>query len=242
MEGEANRIFKAALEYQARGYPVIPIKKDPDPDLDKKPYIKWKKYQTEKPTAADIKKWWDKWPNAMIGIVTGKISGVTVIDPDTQSGVECVESLLPESLEIPTVDTPGGGRHYWFDYVPGIPNRSRLEGLTDTDARNDGGYVVVPPSVGSNGKAYRGINGLDITKVKAPPMPEILRDVILQGVAVRPTSLIKMQLSSRTDFKPEKNATDFKRLQVTSSRVSGTRHFFTWQTVLSRVAWVTQIS
>jgi hypothetical protein len=59
----------AALWYLTeKKYSVIPVRGD------KIPYIKWEKYQNERATEEEVRGWWKKWPDAMIGIITGKIS------------------------------------------------------------------------------------------------------------------------------------------------------------------------
>jgi hypothetical protein len=68
-----------------------------------------------------------------------------VIDLDSDDGRRALNEYLPETLEVPTVKTPKG-MHYYFDYTPGIPNKARI--LKDVDVRNDGGYVIAPPSKG----------------------------------------------------------------------------------------------
>ncbi len=78
-----NNLFQSALEYSEKyHFSVIPIKPD------KKPYIQWTPYQKKKATTAEIRQWWTKWPQAMIGIVTGEVSGIFVLDCDTQAGFE----------------------------------------------------------------------------------------------------------------------------------------------------------
>ena len=64
-----NNILKAALWYLKNGYSVIPVKND------KKPLLKWEKYQNERATEPDVKGWFEKWPNAMLGVVTGTRKG-----------------------------------------------------------------------------------------------------------------------------------------------------------------------
>ncbi len=62
---------EAALEYLNQGFSVIPVKRD------KKPYLMtWLEYQEKLPTENSVKKWWSTWPDANIGIVTGKISNI----------------------------------------------------------------------------------------------------------------------------------------------------------------------
>ena len=64
-----NHAVNAALAYVEKyNFSIIPIKPE-----SKQPYIKWEEYKTHRATADDIRSWWDRWPAAMIGIVTGKI-------------------------------------------------------------------------------------------------------------------------------------------------------------------------
>jgi len=80
-----TKLFREARKYAEIGYSVIPVKPD------KRPYLSaWKPYQTEKADADQIKKWWSHWPKANIGIITGKISGLTVVDTDSQAGMDAL--------------------------------------------------------------------------------------------------------------------------------------------------------
>jgi len=135
--------FKAVLSYQGKGLSVIPV------GDDKKPLIQWKEFQTRRANPAELLAWWTQWPGANIGIVTGEISGITVIDCDNAEAIAVVEEWLPDSLLCPIVGTPRGGRHYWIAYT------KELTTFADTaakiDIRNDGGYVVAPPSMTAKG-------------------------------------------------------------------------------------------
>ena len=53
-----------------------------------------------------VKAWWKQWPKAMIGIVTGEISGIFVVDCDTAAGYESVQKLIPDNLLFPVERTP----------------------------------------------------------------------------------------------------------------------------------------
>lgn len=91
-----NKFQEAALKYQGAGFSVIPVKKD------KKPYLKsWKKYQTERASRKQIRQWWQQWPDANPAIVTGKISGVDVVDVDTEAGWAALNEFLSDSFETP---------------------------------------------------------------------------------------------------------------------------------------------
>ncbi|MFC1886058.1 bifunctional DNA primase/polymerase [Thermodesulfobacteriota bacterium] len=102
-----SKNLKAAKWHAKKGFSVIPVR------TDKKPYIKWEQYQTEKAGPDQIQEWWKKWPSANVGIVTGAISGIDVIDVDSQAGLETLKKHLPDNLVAPIVETPGGGWHYY---------------------------------------------------------------------------------------------------------------------------------
>ena len=114
-----------------------------------------------------IEKWWKQYPDANIGIATGEVNGLVVIDVDRNHGDGSVDGeetlkLLEEKLgSLPdTVEalTPGGGRHLYFRYPAGFDIRSRAADAHDLwpgiDVKANGGYVAAPPSVieGANGE------------------------------------------------------------------------------------------
>ena len=180
--------MKAAQWYQKRGFSVIPVRQN------KKPYIKWEKYQSEKAGSGQIKTWWDKWPSANIGIVTGKVSGIDVVDCDSEKGRDALKEFLSDSLVVPISKTPRGW-HYFFKHSPGLSNSVRV--IADCDLRTTGGYVVVPPSKNEAGKAYAWMDGFSIAKVDLAAMPDMLFDILQAGAMQNP-----------------KNPSDFKQLQV----------------------------
>ena len=149
-------MLRAALEYfKKHNFSVIPIGKD------KRPLIKWEEFQKRRPTEDKIQAWWKKWPDANIGIPTGMISGIAVIDIDEAEKAEPVlESLLPDGIDIPTVSTPRGGKHLYFQCPDEkIGNNAGI--VPGADLRANGGYIVVPPSVNDKGKGYQWIIGLN---------------------------------------------------------------------------------
>ncbi len=93
-QASSEKSLRAALQYAEIGLSVIQCQPD------KKPYISWTEYQTRSATPDEIRSWWSKWPNAMIGIVTGKISNLFVIDCDTEAGYEEIQKLIPELFDI----------------------------------------------------------------------------------------------------------------------------------------------
>jgi hypothetical protein len=143
-----TKLLISALKYHELGFSVIPVK------LNKKPYLKWEQYQKKRADEAEIKKWWKKWPNANIGIVTGSISdNLCAIDIDIpDEALPILDNLLPDSLETIIVNTPSGGQHYWFKMDETLHNNSRV--IAGADFRGEGGYIVAPPSKNGNGKIY----------------------------------------------------------------------------------------
>lgn len=150
-----NSLKDWALYYAGLGLAVFPLRPG-----SKKPATDhgFKEATTNLET---ISRWWDKWPDANIGIATGKrSSGLVVIDLDEkpEEGISGYETLkewqsiygkLPESwLSI----TGSGGYHYF--YKDGAVNKCRTGLYPGVDIRGDGGYIVAPPSVHENGRCY----------------------------------------------------------------------------------------
>lgn len=111
--------------------------------------------------AAIVKAWWQKYPNANIGIATGMKSGglfVIDLDIDENKGINGYESLrdwekeheeLPDSWQA---ITGRGGYHLFYKSTKNISNRAGI--LEGVDIRGEGGYIVAPPSVHQNGNKY----------------------------------------------------------------------------------------
>jgi hypothetical protein len=162
-----NNFLQAALNY-AEKFSVIPIRPD------KKPFIKWEPYQTKKATSYEIREWWDRWPSAMVGIVTGEFSGIFVIDCDTVEGGKAILKLIPENLLYPIVTTPRGGWHLWFLYPAGSRITVGTAIMPGVDFRGEGGYIIAPPSCNGDGKAYSWHKGFVLGEVEPPPLPDAL--------------------------------------------------------------------
>ena len=84
MGSSANPALDYALYYESRGFSVIPL-----PHGKKKPTLPWKKYQDQRANKDQIFHWFEK-QNQNIGIVTGAISKLSVIDIDSQQGEEAL--------------------------------------------------------------------------------------------------------------------------------------------------------
>lgn len=145
-----SELLNAALAYQRDGFSVIPIQA-----REKKPLISWEEYQNRRATEEEINAWWAKWPEANVGLVTGAVSGLVVIDLDTVEAKDKLKDLVPgfDFSAVPRSRT-GNGWQIFFKH-PGLTITNRAGVLPGLDVRGDGGYVVAPPSIHPNGKAYK---------------------------------------------------------------------------------------
>lgn len=131
-----------ALQYLLTdGFSIFPVGKD------KKPLVPWTEYQTRHATEDEVRAWFKKFPYANIGIATGKISGITVVDIDVYKENHVGLDIFPKTL---TVETGNKGFHLYYNYHPGLTiSAEAYPDLPGVDIRSDGGYVVAPPSVTS---------------------------------------------------------------------------------------------
>jgi hypothetical protein len=98
----------AAVAYHGAGMSVIPIR-----PADKRPLVQWKAFQGRCAMADEVTGWFRAWPDAGVGIVCGRISGIVVVDSDPRNGdgLAQIEHWLPTT---PTAQTGGGGRALLF--------------------------------------------------------------------------------------------------------------------------------
>lgn len=148
----APGVLEMACAYAARGWSVLPIA-----PRDKRPLIAWTELQHRHAEEPEIRAWLKRWPDANIGIVTGRISGLIVLDIDPRNGgddsicrIEHDFGPIPETHEVITGQ---GGRHLYFLY-PGRRLSNVVGLLEGVDLRGDGGLVVAPPSIHPNGNPY----------------------------------------------------------------------------------------
>jgi hypothetical protein len=168
-EGEKKTgwIGIAARKHAERGWHVFPLWPS-----GKKPRTK-KGFKDATIDREQITQWWNKWRNANIGVATGSVSGVVVLDVDTKKGQPGLQSLAELEAEHGTIATlrartPSGGLHLFFR-APAQGVGCKAGFLPGLDFRGDGGYIVVAPS-SISGKEYRWEN----PGVEPAEMPEWL--------------------------------------------------------------------
>lgn len=147
---ERQAVVDCALQCVKDGWSVLPVRPD-----EKRPYMNnWLKYTDERADEKAVKEWYKHLAGAGLGVVTGKVSGIVVLD---------VESDCPRGIEDILTDYPtgkiartgSGGYHLFFKYPDSekhIQNRVRMaEGM---DLRADGGFIVLPPTKHPSGNYY----------------------------------------------------------------------------------------
>jgi hypothetical protein len=163
---------EAAKIYLARGWSVLPLR-----PRDKRPLIPWTLLQTQRASATDVEQWFKKGPDANIGIVTGEVSNLIVLDVDPKhGGDDSLRRLERRYHPLPvTVEaiTGGGGRHFYFTH-PGFLIRNRAGLAEGVDLRGDGGYIVAPPSIHPSGRAYEWAPGRSPGVMEPAPLPHWL--------------------------------------------------------------------
>jgi len=155
-------LYEEALNYCINyRFCVIPLG-------DKKPLLdSWEEYQKRIAEPEEIEKWWKKNPEANIGIVTGNISNLAVIDIDTREGEKSLLEKFPK-LDLksnPIASSPRGGKHIYYA-CDDLSLRCSIGYIAGCDFKANGGYIVAPPSIRhdiekeENGKPYEWVNPL----------------------------------------------------------------------------------
>lgn len=188
-------LFTSATDYARRSWPVIPLYSVANGKCScgkvscASPAKHPRTRQGLKDASVEQSKidiWWHRWLQANIGIRTGKVSGIVVLDIDPrQGGNESLDQLIAKHGELPTTveaETGGGGRHLVFRH-PGGEFRNRTNIRPGIDVRGDNGYIVAPPSMHISGQCYAWKLGHAPDDLDLPPLPSWLVDLITSGSA-----------------------------------------------------------
>jgi len=155
-----------AADLWGRGFSLIPVHRAEhghcscgDPRCSspgKHPEVKWERYQKTPATADQVFKWFGNGTPRNVGIVTGAVSGVVVVDSDNEAAEAWAAANLPATpMQVKTKR----GRHRYFKH-PNVPvrNRARIDTGDPAvliDVRGDGGFVVGPGSQHASGITYQ---------------------------------------------------------------------------------------
>ena len=188
-----NPCFKAAVTYAKQGWPVLPLNPTGKTPLGKL-VPRGLHDATTNPNL--INQWWSQEPEANIGIRTGAVSGLVVLDIDPQhegdehlTELEEIFGTLPDTVEVLT---GGGGRHLYFQYPEGetrLKNATKFLGWRGIDIRADGGYVVAPPSLHPSGREYQWEISSHPEDIPFAPLPQFIRlNLSATHSALKPSS------------------------------------------------------
>jgi hypothetical protein len=167
---------RAAAVYAALGFAVVPMHASqpgggctcPDSscsDPGKHPRLAdWQRLASTDP--AVVGEWWRRWPQANLGLVTGR--RFDVLDLDGDQGVEALRaalSIAPTEHPGPVARTGGGGWHLLY-----APTRlgNRVGLLPGVDWRGRHGLIVAPPSQHASGNCYAWVRSLTAALPEVP--------------------------------------------------------------------------
>lgn len=167
-QASETRLARAALTYVSKiGVPVFPCRARHKTPLTK--------HGVHDATVDELQiaAWWNKWPDANIGIATGE--GVLVLDVDGAEGEETLAALeaVHGPLPVTPEQTTGKGRHLFFHVEVETRNTSRRLGA-GLDTRGDGGYVIAAPSIHPSGRRYAWVDGRKPSEIGFAQAPEWL--------------------------------------------------------------------
>ncbi|MEK7848503.1 MAG: bifunctional DNA primase/polymerase [Chloroflexota bacterium] len=176
--------LEAALDYLRRGWSVLPV------GGDKRPLLRWAEFQQRRPSETEVRGWFAHWPDAGVGIVTGKVSGLAVLDVDPRNGGNnTLDDLVAQGHRLP--DTPlawtgGGGSHHYFAAQGDTPTIPAL--APGIDLKAEGSYVVAPPSIHPSGRRYEWAISPDMAPLA--PVPDwLLALITAKGQVAQPFAL-----------------------------------------------------
>ena len=149
-------MFEAAIGMACKGMRIFPCGADKQP-------LTAHGFKDASNDEAVIRDWWTRWPDAGIGMPTGKINGDIVLDVDMDrergiDGEAALQALQTREGAVisttRTVRTPRGGRHLYFKHPGGAVKNSTSKIGPGLDIKADSGYVIAPPSRNGNGQSY----------------------------------------------------------------------------------------
>lgn len=155
--------------YYDAGFSVIPLR-----PRSKAPRARWKTAQTERAEPHRFESWLNAYPNMGIGIVTGSISNLVVIDIDGDDADASILDLLTPTATVKT----RRGRHFYYLTPSGVSIPSKIGFAHHIDVKSEGGYVVAPPSQSEEGHEYAWVHPLaSITELPAALIERIMASV-----------------------------------------------------------------
>ena len=202
---EEPTLAAAALRYANLGIPVFPCVPGGKQPLTPNGF------HDATSVARVVHGWWQRTPDANIGLPTGTPTGVLVVDVDVHSGASgfaAFERARSEGFGDAwawLVRTPSGGLHAYYPNVRGQEQRSWQVPGAHIDFRGDAGYVVAPPSrieVDGSTRSYevlavathapKAVDAVELRRFLEPPRPvPTLPPSVMPAKACRPDALAR---------------------------------------------------
>ena len=170
---EEPTLAAAALRYANLGIPVFPCAPGGKQPLTSNGF------HDATSVARIVHGWWQRTPEANIGLPTGSPAGVLVVDVDVHaagSGFAAFERARAEGVGDAwgwLVRTPSGGLHAYYPNVRDREQRSWQVPSAHVDFRGDGGYVIAPPSRNSVGGVMRSYEVIAVATHAAKPLDAV---------------------------------------------------------------------
>ncbi|MGL4555271.1 MAG: bifunctional DNA primase/polymerase [Gemmataceae bacterium] len=193
--GPAPNHLDAALAMQRLGWSVIPLchpkhtghhPPSHASNCDKPGKYSVRKYKTTPGssfTVDDLRGFWQRNPGYNVGVVTGRVSGVVMIDLDDEEGEERWGSfhrgLAPPTWEFGT----GKGRHlvYSWTYTTAPDNSPFTGHEAHLSFLGEGRMSVMPPSLHRSGVRYVWTRGGPGSKTQLAEWPDELVEAVTGG-------------------------------------------------------------
>lgn len=150
-------LLTLAEAYQCLGYSVIPLLGNLDPARPKTPAVPWSRFQQAHASLYEYNQWFSESQFAGIGIVTGHISKLVVLDFDSEDVFKDFRARHPELTDTHTVRSAGRQLpHLYFK----LPDHLHIESMKGQgiDVLSNGRYVVAPPT-SIDGQDYKIVRG-----------------------------------------------------------------------------------
>ncbi|GAI81389.1 unnamed protein product, partial [marine sediment metagenome] len=109
--------------------------------------FRWKGYQYKRATIEEILNWYTNFGDINIGVITGRISKLVVIDVDSERQLLELLKVIPNLFDTCYVKTKRGYHFYFFTNGDDIGSTSRLFGLDGIELKAKGRYVVSAGSI-----------------------------------------------------------------------------------------------
>ena len=195
---ESTPILDAALEYAGYGWRVVPVQ-----PRGKLP-IAGKGWQDKATTDAEtINAWWEKTPDANVGVRLGELSGIIDFEGDGPEAEETFRKMFGDEPPVAPTYQSSRGKHRIFAYRDDLPGRGKNHfKVGDLEIRTGYGgnaaQSVFPPSEHASGVRYEWL----VSPAECPPAQ--ISDAVqawLWNFFDEPTAALETNNRSKKDWK-----------------------------------------